>query len=121
MVESNASSARMHDRSPGSANGSWASGTIWRFARKPRGADHVHEAHSGMVSTLRAITVSPGKGGSARLEDVPGPPRSDGAVLVRALALGICGTDQEIVSGQYGTSPPGEARLILGHESLGRV
>src|SRR5216683_4270084 len=74
-----------------------------------------------MGSLLRAITVSPGKGGSARLEDVPGPPLSDGAVLVRALALGICGTDQEIVSGQYGTSPPGEERLILGHESLGRV
>jgi len=74
-----------------------------------------------MGSLLRAITVSPGKSGSARLEEVPGPPLSDGTVLVRALALGICGTDQEIVSGQYGTSPPGEERLILGHESLGRV
>jgi glucose 1-dehydrogenase len=42
-------------------------------------------------------------------------------VLVRALALGVCGTDREIVSGEYGTAAPGQARLILGHESLGRV
>jgi len=42
-------------------------------------------------------------------------------VLVRALALGICGTDREIVSGEYGTAPPGADRLVLGHESLGEV
>lgn len=37
------------------------------------------------------------------------------------LALGVCGTDREIVSGEYGWPPPGERRLVLGHESLGRV
>ena len=42
-------------------------------------------------------------------------------MLVRALALGICGTDREIVEGKYGTAPPGRSRLVLGHESLGRV
>jgi threonine dehydrogenase-like Zn-dependent dehydrogenase len=52
---------------------------------------------------------------------VPPPPASDGAVLVRALALGICGTDREIVDGNYGWAPPGALRLIIGHESLGRV
>jgi threonine dehydrogenase-like Zn-dependent dehydrogenase len=46
---------------------------------------------------------------------------SDGAVLVRAMALGICGTDREIVAGKYGDAPEGEERLIIGHESLGRV
>jgi threonine dehydrogenase-like Zn-dependent dehydrogenase len=45
----------------------------------------------------------------------------DGAVLVRALALGICGTDREIIAGHYGDAPDGEERLIIGHESLGRV
>src|SRR6185312_4363719 len=49
------------------------------------------------------------------------PPESDGSVLVRALALGICGTDREIVAGDYGWAPEGQDRLILGHESLGRV
>ena len=37
------------------------------------------------------------------------------------LALGVCGTDREIVGGQYGWSPPGSEQLVLGHESLGRV
>jgi glucose 1-dehydrogenase len=70
---------------------------------------------------MRAITVMPGVPNSARLDDVPAPPQSDGAILVRTLALGVCGTDREIVSGLYGWTPPGEKRLVLGHESLGRV
>ena len=48
---------------------------------------------------MRALTVAPGVANSARLEDVADPPPSDGAVLVRTLALGVCGTDREIVSG----------------------
>jgi len=70
---------------------------------------------------MRALTVEPGRPNSIALEDVPPPPASDGDVLVRALALGICGTDREIIAGDYGWAPPGQARLILGHESLGRV
>jgi threonine dehydrogenase-like Zn-dependent dehydrogenase len=73
------------------------------------------------MAILRAITVVPGRNGSARLEEVPEPSPSEGAVLVRAVALGVCATDREIVSGQYGAPPPGESRLILGHESLGVV
>lgn len=42
-------------------------------------------------------------------------------MLVETLALGICGTDHEIVAGHYGEAPKGQERLILGHESLGRV
>jgi threonine dehydrogenase-like Zn-dependent dehydrogenase len=37
------------------------------------------------------------------------------------IAVGVCGTDVEIVEGNYGWAPPGNARLVLGHESLGRV
>jgi threonine dehydrogenase-like Zn-dependent dehydrogenase len=70
---------------------------------------------------MRALTVSPGMANSARVEDVPEPPVSDGAVVVRALALGVCGTDREIVSGDYGWAPPGQKRLVIGHESLGKV
>jgi threonine dehydrogenase-like Zn-dependent dehydrogenase len=70
---------------------------------------------------MRALTVAPGTANSARVEDVPEPPVSDGAVLVRALALGVCGTDREIVSGDYGWAPPGQKRLVIGHESLGQV
>jgi threonine dehydrogenase-like Zn-dependent dehydrogenase len=63
----------------------------------------------------------PGTADSARLEDLPEPPLSDGPVLVRTLALGVCGTDREILSGAHGAAPPGEERLVLGHESLGEV
>jgi threonine dehydrogenase-like Zn-dependent dehydrogenase len=70
---------------------------------------------------MRALTVAPGTANSAKVEDIPEPPQSDGPVLVRTLALGVCGTDREIVSGDYGWAPPGEKRLVIGHESLGRV
>jgi threonine dehydrogenase-like Zn-dependent dehydrogenase len=59
--------------------------------------------------------------GSARVEDVEEPPRADGDVLVETIAIGVCGTDEEIVGGAYGSAPPGRERLVLGHESLGRV
>jgi len=70
---------------------------------------------------LRALTVRPGVADSARLDDVPDPPAADGTVLVRTRAVGICGTDIEIIEGKYGWPPPGRDRLVLGHESLGIV
>jgi threonine dehydrogenase-like Zn-dependent dehydrogenase len=70
---------------------------------------------------VNAITVEPGKPGTARLEQVPDPDARDGAALVEAIAVGVCGTDVEIVEGKYGWPAPGKTRLVLGHESLGRV
>jgi glucose 1-dehydrogenase len=70
---------------------------------------------------MKALTVTPMKAGSAALEDVDDPPESDGPVLVETIAIGVCGTDMEIISGKYGWPPPGRDRLVLGHESLGRV
>jgi threonine dehydrogenase-like Zn-dependent dehydrogenase len=70
---------------------------------------------------MRALTVLPGVANSARLDDVAEPGASEGTLLVRALALGVCGTDREIVNGEYGAAPPGQERLILGHESFGEV
>jgi threonine dehydrogenase-like Zn-dependent dehydrogenase len=70
---------------------------------------------------MRAVTVEPHKSGSARLEEMPEPGVHDGSVLVEAVAVGVCGTDVEIVEGKYGWAPPGRTRLVLGHESLGRV
>jgi threonine dehydrogenase-like Zn-dependent dehydrogenase len=65
--------------------------------------------------------VEPKKPGSARYEDFPDPDVREGSVLVEAVAVGVCGTDVEIVEGKYGWAPPGKTRLVLGHESLGRV
>jgi glucose 1-dehydrogenase len=70
---------------------------------------------------VRAVTVVPGSPGSARLDEVPEPGPDLGSVLVEAIAVGVCGTDVEIASGEYGWAPQGLERLILGHESLGRV
>jgi threonine dehydrogenase-like Zn-dependent dehydrogenase len=70
---------------------------------------------------MRAVTVVPEQKDSIELADMPEPPEADGPVLVETQAVGICGTDLEIVNGQYGSAPPGDERLILGHESLGRV
>jgi len=70
---------------------------------------------------MKAVTIEPGVAGSVRYEEVPEPNESTGSILVDAVAVGICGTDIEIASGAYGWAPPGRERLILGHESLGRV
>jgi threonine dehydrogenase-like Zn-dependent dehydrogenase len=70
---------------------------------------------------MKAITVEPKKPNTARLEEIPEPDVRDGSVLVEAVAVGVCGTDAEIVDGKYGWAPPGRTRLVLGHESLGRV
>jgi glucose 1-dehydrogenase len=70
---------------------------------------------------MRAMTVVPGQKGTADIEEVPDPDMQDGTLLVRGMAIGVCGTDREIAEGAYGTPPPGETRLIIGHESLGRL
>src|SRR6188474_2087157 len=70
---------------------------------------------------MKAIIVEPKKPGTARLMEIAEPQLYEGSVLVEAIAVGVCGTDVEIVEGQYGWAPRGRKRLVLGHESLGRV
>jgi len=70
---------------------------------------------------MQAVTIIPRRPGSLSLDSVDEPPARQGAVLVRTLAVGVCGTDRELVGGEYGEAPPGEERLVIGHESLGRV
>src|SRR5919202_330272 len=70
---------------------------------------------------MRALTVIPLQKGSLTVTDVPDPEPHDGELLVDGLAVGVCGTDKEIVAGEYGWAAPGHQRLVIGHESLGRV
>jgi glucose 1-dehydrogenase len=70
---------------------------------------------------MRAITVIPLKANSVDLTELPEPPEEDGPILVKTKGVGVCGTDMEIIAGDYGWPPPGEERLALGHESLGEV
>ncbi len=70
---------------------------------------------------MKAITVIPLSAGSAGLDDIDEPAEDTGSVLVQTVAVGVCGTDIEITSGQYGWAPPGHQKLVLGHESIGKV
>ncbi|KAF4407878.1 glucose 1-dehydrogenase [Streptomyces lycii] len=70
---------------------------------------------------MYALTVLPGRPGSLEVRELPEPRPGPGGLLVDGLAVGVCGTDREIAAGQYGTAPAGRDRLVIGHESLGRV
>jgi threonine dehydrogenase-like Zn-dependent dehydrogenase len=70
---------------------------------------------------MRALTVRPGVANSLAVTDVDEPAPAEGTVLVEGLQVGLCGTDAEIVAGEYGEAPPGADRLVLCHENLGRV
>lgn len=51
-----------------------------------------------IVRPVRAVTVIPGQQVSVALMDMPEPPDDDGPVLVQTQAVGICGTDLEIIN-----------------------
>jgi threonine dehydrogenase-like Zn-dependent dehydrogenase len=68
-----------------------------------------------------ALVTEPGKPHSARVERVAEEAATANAVQVRVLEVGVCGTDREISEGLFGIPPPGERRLVLGHELLGVV
>jgi glucose 1-dehydrogenase len=70
---------------------------------------------------MLALSIIPGRSGSADLTDVPALKPASGAVLARTLAVGVCGTDREILEGGYGVAPVGHERLIIGHECLAQV
>ena len=70
---------------------------------------------------MRALTVVPGIRDSLAASDVAEAEPRGGELLVDGIAIGVCGTDREIAAGDYGSAPAGERRLIMGHESLGRV
>jgi threonine dehydrogenase-like Zn-dependent dehydrogenase len=84
-------------------------------------ADEAGAAAGRDDAHVRAMTVVPGQKGTAGLEAFPDPGMQYGALLVRGMAVGVCGTDREIAEGAYGVAPSGEARLVIGHESLGEV
>lgn len=70
---------------------------------------------------MLALTVKPRTPGSLAVQEVPDPEPGPGDLLVDGIALGVCGTDVEISLGDYGSAPAGRDRLVLGHESFGRV
>jgi threonine dehydrogenase-like Zn-dependent dehydrogenase len=70
---------------------------------------------------MRAVAVYPAKR-EVRVVDHPEPKITSGMqAKVRVLDVGVCGTDREIVSFQFGAPPEGSEYLIIGHESLSEV
>jgi threonine dehydrogenase-like Zn-dependent dehydrogenase len=70
---------------------------------------------------MLALVTTPGSAHSTHVAQVPDARAGDGEVLVRTLAVGVCGTDREISEGLFGVAPVGRERLVLGHEWLGEV
>jgi threonine dehydrogenase-like Zn-dependent dehydrogenase len=70
---------------------------------------------------VRAVTLHPSEKRVAVEERAAPPLESPTAVRLRVLDVGVCGTDAELCSFQYGEPPAGEDALVLGHEALARV
>jgi threonine dehydrogenase-like Zn-dependent dehydrogenase len=70
---------------------------------------------------MQALVTVPGTAHSTRVAEIDEPTPGPGAVLLRPLEVGVCGTDREISEGLFGVAPDGADRLVLGHEVLARV
>jgi len=70
---------------------------------------------------MKAVAVFPGSQQVKIIEqEVPRLFEPD-QVLMRMLDVGICGTDKEICSFEYGTPPTEDDHLVIGHESLAEI
>jgi threonine dehydrogenase-like Zn-dependent dehydrogenase len=70
---------------------------------------------------MKAIAVFPNDH-DVSLIDHPEPRLSTATdVKLQMLEAGVCGTDREICTFQYGTPPDGAEHLVIGHESLAEV
>jgi glucose 1-dehydrogenase len=115
------------ERAGSGAGGGSGEGGLWAVGGPEPGVGGRRQAGAGLVLgdvgifvAVKAMSVIPGQPDSAQIADVPEPPLTDGSILVEGLLAGICGTDREVLLGG-GQPPPGTRRLVIGHESLGRV
>ena len=70
---------------------------------------------------MKAIAVTP-ESKEVGIINQPEPHISSPTdVKLRMLEAGVCGTDKEIGSFEYGTLPDSSRHLVIGHESLGEV
>lgn len=70
---------------------------------------------------MQALAVFPERR-TVELIDVPRPTlQRPTDVLLKVREVGLCGTDREITSFEYGSPPIGEPHLVLGHELLAEV
>src|SRR5262245_60497132 len=92
-----------------------------RVAVRRREVQAARQASRTAAGMMRAVVVVPQEKSVRVVErSVPSRPRGS-EVLLRTIEVGICGTDREISSFEYGTPPPGATELVLGHEALAEV
>jgi glucose 1-dehydrogenase len=70
---------------------------------------------------MKAVAVFPGSREVTVVEQEAPRLLEPDQVMLRMLDVGICGTDKEICSFEYGTPPPGDDHLVIGHESLAEI
>jgi glucose 1-dehydrogenase len=70
---------------------------------------------------MKAVAVFPARREVQLIEHPEPGIQSPTQIKMRVLDVGVCGTDREITSFQYGTPPDGSNYLIIGHESLSQV
>jgi glucose 1-dehydrogenase len=70
---------------------------------------------------MKAVAVFPEERRFSLIDHPEPKLTSPTEIRLRMLDVGICGTDKEIVTFQYGTPPDGSPYLVIGHESLGEV
>jgi threonine dehydrogenase-like Zn-dependent dehydrogenase len=70
---------------------------------------------------MLALVTQPGAAQTTHVAEVPDVRVLEGEVPVRALEVGVCGTDREISEGLFGVPPENDKTLVLGHEFLGVV
>jgi len=88
----------------------------------PRATGPVEAQKTFMAnSMMRAVGVLPGTREVRLLEHETPKIAAANQVKIRALEVGVCGTDREICTFVYGSPPDGFDYLVLGHESLGEV
>ena len=70
---------------------------------------------------MRAVAVFP-EARQVKVIEVEAPrlARPD-QVMLRMLDVGLCGTDKEICTFEYGTPPSGDDFLVIGHEALAQI
>ena len=56
---------------------------------------------------MQALLTTPLQAGSTRTAAVADPDRRPGALLIRTLEVGVCGTDREIAAGEFGSAADG--------------
>jgi threonine dehydrogenase-like Zn-dependent dehydrogenase len=70
---------------------------------------------------VKAATVVPGSPELSAVTELPDPVPQPGELLVRGLLVGFCDIDRDVTERAQGLLPPGQDRMVLFHESVGRV